>query len=99
MPATEADTIVLKTLLAIAKLGAGAALHVVAELQDERTLPVARMVMPDAALIVAPPLIARLLVQTGRQAGLSMVYQELLDFAGAEIYMAPAPSLVGRAFK
>lgn len=93
----EADTVVLKTLLAIAKHERRP--HVVAELQDERTRDVARMVLGEsAALIVAPPLIGRLLVQTGRQVGLSAVYSELLDFEGSEVYVQPQPTLEGRPF-
>jgi ion channel POLLUX/CASTOR len=95
----EADTVVLKALLAITKV-AGTSLHIVAELSDSRSEEVARMVAGDrAALVVAPPLISRLLVQTGRQSGLSMVYSELLDFAGVEMYMTRAPSLVGKPFR
>ncbi len=96
-----ADTIVLKTLLAVAKLrqGAGRRAHVVAELQDEKTLQVARLVVgDDAALIVTPPLVSRLLVQTGRQSGLSAVYTELLDFGGCEIYVKSEPKLAGKTF-
>jgi len=93
----EADTVVLKVLLAITKV-AGTKLHVVVELSDARSEEVARMVAgKDAALVVAPPLISRLLVQTGRQSGLSMVYSELLDFAGVEMYVAPAPT--GKTFR
>ncbi|HET7505775.1 MAG TPA: hypothetical protein VFK02_32370 [Kofleriaceae bacterium] len=100
LAAHESDTIVLKTLLAIVKAAPGAELHVVAELFDERSESVARMVVGDAAaLILAAPLISRLLVQTGRQPGLSVVYTELLDFAGAEIYMKPEPALVGKPFR
>ena len=96
----EADTVVLKTLLAVSKSGGEHRLHVVAELQSETTEEVARMVVgPDAALIVAPPLISRLLVQTGRQSGLSIVYTELLDFGGVEMYIQPQPELVGRSFR
>ncbi|NCB36760.1 MAG: hypothetical protein EOM58_12055, partial [Clostridia bacterium] len=40
-------------------------------------------------------LIARVIAQTCRQAGLSQVYQELFDFGGDEIYTEKAPSLVG----
>jgi ion channel POLLUX/CASTOR len=95
----EADTVVLKALLAITKV-AGTSLHIVAELSDSRSEEVARMVAGDqAALVVAPPLISRLLVQTGRQSGLSMVYSELLDFAGVEMYVTRAPSLVGKPFR
>ena len=99
--ADEADTVVLKTLLALNKLGAGLPrpLHLVAEIQQEATLDVARMVVgDDAALILVPPLIGRLMVQTGRQSGLSVVYSELLDFAGDEIYMTAEPSLNGKTF-
>jgi Trk K+ transport system NAD-binding subunit len=98
----EADTLVLKTLLAISKARGheGHHFHVVAELQNEKTMSVARMVAgPKAALVLAPPLISRLLVQTGRQSGLSVVYSELLDFGGAEIYIQPEPRLDGKTFR
>jgi voltage-gated potassium channel Kch len=100
LAAHESDTVVLKTLLAIRKLAPGHDLHVVAEILDERTESVARMVVgPHAALILAAPLISRLLVQTGRQPGLSLVYTELLDFAGSEIYVQPQPALAGKTFR
>ncbi|MEQ1501637.1 MAG: potassium transporter TrkA, partial [Myxococcota bacterium] len=96
----EADTVVLKTLLALTHLTMDRRPHLVAELKAASTLDVARMVVgPDAALVLSPPLISRLLVQTGRQSGLSAVYTELLDFAGNEIYMVPQPDLVGRRFR
>jgi Trk K+ transport system NAD-binding subunit len=98
--ASESDTMVLKALLAISKLHGEHPLHIVAEIRDPRTEPVARMVVGDsAALIQAGPLISRLLVQTGRQSGLSIVYTELLDFAGVEIYVTPQPELVGSTFR
>ncbi len=100
MAAHESDTVVLKTLLAIAKVAPESKLHVVAEIFDPRTEAVARMVAGErAALILAGPLISRLLVQTGRQSGLSVVYTELLDFAGAEIYVRPEPKLTGKSFR
>jgi hypothetical protein len=100
MAAHESDTVVLKSLLAISKAGGSAGLHIVAELQDEKTEAVARMVVGEsAALIVSPPLISRLLVQTGRQSGLSMVYSELLDFGGVEMYIKEEPGLAGRRFR
>ena len=96
----ESDTVVLRTLLAVKKLAAGHPLHIVAELADVRTEPVARMVAgPTAALLVAAPLVSRLLVQTGRQSGLSVVYTELLDFAGSEIYVTAMPQLAGKTFR
>lgn len=98
--ASESDAIVLKTLLALSKLVPAEQLHVVAELHDERTESVARMVIGErAALLRASPLVSRLLVQTGRQAGLSVVYTELLDFEGVEIYLVPQPALAGKPFR
>ena len=97
---SEADAVVLKALLALRKVSADHPLHVVAEIVDERTAPVARMVVGDgAALVLTGPLVSRLLVATGRQSGLSDVYGELLDFAGSEIYVTPEPALVGVPFR
>ena len=100
MAAHESDTVVLKSLLAIAKATPDRKLHVVAEIYDERTAAVARMVAGErAGLVLASPLISRLLVQTGRQSGLSIVYTELLDFAGNEIYVVAEPKLAGVPFR
>ncbi len=100
MAAHESDTVVIKTLLALAKAAPKHKLHVVAEIFDPRSERVARMVAGEhAALILATPLISRLLVQTGRQSGLSMVYTELLDFAGNEIYVRSEPKLAGSTFR
>ena len=100
MASNESDTIVLKTLLALAKVSPGRSLHVVAEILDERTEAVARMVAGEtAALVLAAPLISRLLVQTGRQSGLSAVYTELLDFDGVEIYVQPQRGLTNKTFR
>lgn len=99
MAAHESDTVVLKTLLALNKTSK-TKLHVVAEIFDPRSERVARMVAGEhAALILATPLISRLLVQTGRQSGLSSVYTELLDFAGNEIYVRSEPKLAGSTFR
>jgi voltage-gated potassium channel Kch len=73
--------------------------HIVAELADLRNFEVARMVGKDEAqLIVSSDLISRIVVQTSRQSGLSIVYTELLDFGGDEIYFTEEPGLVGRTF-
>ena len=37
-------------------------------------------------------------MQTCRQSGLSVVYTELLDFGGDEIYFHEEPALVGKTF-
>ena len=97
---SDSDTVVLRTLLAIQKIAADHPLHIVAELFDEKSEPVARMVVGKrAALMLAAPLVSRLLVQTGRQSGLSLVYTELLDFGGCEIYVTKEPKLAGKTFR
>ena len=73
--------------------------HIVAEIQDEKNLEVARMVGKDEVeLVVTGDLIARIVVQTCRQSGLSVVHTELLDFGGDEIYIREEPLLVGWPF-
>ena len=73
--------------------------HIVAEIADPRNLEVARMVGRDEVQLIATgDLISRIIVQTSRQSGLSVVYTELLDFGGDEIYFTEEPKLVGRTF-
>jgi voltage-gated potassium channel Kch len=73
--------------------------HVVAELQHQRSIDVARMVGHDEVeLVLIGALIARITAQTCRQPGLSSVYSELLDFEGDEIYTVAVPELTGRTF-
>ncbi|HSB91053.1 MAG TPA: hypothetical protein VLD63_13630 [Anaerolineales bacterium] len=73
--------------------------HIVAEIRDPRNLDVARMVGRDEVeLLLVGHLISRMVAQTCRQSGLSVVYNELLDFGGDEIYFKEEPALVGRTF-
>lgn len=73
--------------------------HIVAELHDRRNVDVVKMISRgEVEAIESPGLIARIMVQTSRQAGLSTIYSELLDFGGSEIYFREEPSLVGRPF-
>jgi ion channel POLLUX/CASTOR len=46
----------------------------------------------------AVDVISRITAQACRQPGLSFVWQDLLDFAGDEIYFQPAPELEGHTF-
>jgi len=48
--------------------------------------------------ILSGDLIARLTAQTSRQSGLSVVYTELLNFGGDEIYFTHEPTLVGKTY-
>ncbi|MER6444433.1 NAD-binding lipoprotein [Streptomyces venezuelae] len=94
------DAQVVKTLLALgaAVPGPGGAV-VVAAVRDTRSRLTARLAAgPGGHVLCVDDIIARLLVQTAREPGLSLVYQELLDFAGDEFYTAAARGLAGRTF-
>jgi voltage-gated potassium channel Kch len=97
----NADAEVIKILLAItnAPNRRQQPYTIVAELRDGRNLDVARMVGKDEVeLILFDNLIARIIAQTCRQSGLSIVYTELLDFGGDEIYFKEEAALVGKSF-
>ena len=48
--------------------------------------------------VLTEDLIARVVAQTSRQSGLSVVYTELMDFGGDEIYFKEEPALVGKTY-
>jgi voltage-gated potassium channel Kch len=97
----DPDSDVIKTLLAITNSPNRRTepYHIVTEIRDPRNLEVAKMVARDEGeFILATDLVARLMAQTCRQSGLSVVYTELLDFDGDEIYFADEPRLAGKTF-
>ncbi|MFI6642620.1 potassium transporter TrkA [Streptomyces sp. NPDC050504] len=73
--------------------------RLVAGIEDAHNLRAARIAGGSGALLInVHGFIARLLVQTALQSGLSTIYTQLLDFDGCEVYMADEPLLVGRTF-
>ena len=97
----DPDTHVIKTILALTNNPnrRKEPYHLVAELRDSKNMEVARLVgRGEAQLVLAADLISRIAVQTCRQSGLSVVYTELLDFGGDEIYFKEEPALVGKSF-
>jgi voltage-gated potassium channel Kch len=52
----------------------------------------------EVEIVLVGDLIARVTAQACRQPGLSVVYQELLDYGGDEIYLSAQPGLAGRTF-
>ena len=97
----DPDSAVIKTTLAVTNnpKRKDGEYHIVGELQDPGNLEAARLVGHDEAhWVLANDLISRIMVQTCRQSGLSVVYSELLDFDGAEIYFSEQPTLVGKTF-
>jgi ion channel POLLUX/CASTOR len=97
----EPDIEVIKTILAITNdpNRRPEPYHVVAEIHDPTNLEAARLVGKDEVeLVVVGDVVSRIIAQTCRQAGLSIVYGELLDFDGDEIYFSQQPALEGRTF-
>ncbi len=97
----DPDAGVIKTLLAITKSPQRRPepYHIVAEIHDPGNLAVARMIgQEEAELVFTGDLIARITAQTCRQSGLSVVYTELMNFEGDEIYFQEEPALVGKTF-
>ncbi|MGN6272317.1 MAG: CASTOR/POLLUX-related putative ion channel [Protaetiibacter sp.] len=97
----DPDAVVIKTALAVAQRTsrAGRGGHLVAELRESSNLEAARLVGgEDVQWVLADELIGRITVQTCRGSGLSVVYSELLDFSGDEIYFAQVPELSGASY-
>lgn len=74
--------------------------HIVAELHDRKNIEVVKIINKgEVEMLESPGLIARITVQTCRQSGLSVIYSDLLDFGGCEIYFREEPALVGKSFR
>ena len=73
--------------------------HIIAEIRDTRNVEVAKIVGKDELEIIQTgEIVARIIAQTCRQSGLSVVYTELMDFGGDEIYLHACPELAGKAY-
>jgi voltage-gated potassium channel Kch len=97
----EADSRVIKTILALTNNPSRREepYHIVSRMREPENLGVAQMVGgAEVELVPVDDLIARITAQTCRQSGLSVVYTDLLDFGGDEIYFHHEPRLVGRTF-
>lgn len=97
----DPDIETIKTLLAVTNSPdrRSEPYHIVAEIRNPRNLQVARLVgREEAELVTVPDLLARVTVQTCRQSGLSVVYQELLDYGGDEIYFKNEKAIAGKTF-
>lgn len=96
-----ADSQVIKTLLALTNNPNRRKYpyHIVSRIRAPENLGVARMVgRSEAELVPVDDFIARITAQTCRQSGLSIVYTDLLDFGGDEIYFPREPRLAGKTF-
>lgn len=99
----DPDSHVIKTILAITnnpnRPDDDHIYHIVAEIRDPRNVIIAEIAgKEEVQLVIFDYLVSRITAQTCRQPGLSVVFTELLDFSGDEIYFENEPKLVGRTF-
>lgn len=97
----NADPLTIKSILAITNNPdrKSTPYHIIAEIKNEKNLEVAKMVGKDEVeLVLTDDVIGRIIVQTSRQSGLSIVYTELMDFDGAEIYFNEEKQLIGKTY-
>ncbi len=97
----DPDSWVFKTMLAITNHPERREepYHIVAEIHKPRNIGVAGMVGRDEAqLLLSGDVVSRIMAQTCLQSGLSVVYMEILNFKGDEIYFHAEPRLVGKTF-
>lgn len=96
----SADPEVVKTLLALrSALGGQEGPPVVAAVRDDRYRLAASLAAGTNGIVLESDAItARLIVQSARRPGLSLVYRDLLDFAGDEFYLIFDPSLSSSSF-
>ena len=98
---SDADSASIKTCLALLKMHEKheRSYHIVGEIKDSANLEAAYMVGgSDAHWVLGGHLLSSIIVQTSRQRGLSLVFTELLDFQGSEIYISKQPTLVGLTY-
>lgn len=96
------DHAVVKILLALLNgpFRQGRELRIVTEVCDARSLPTIDLLGRGAVRAIhSDDVIARIMVQTTRQSGLSVLFVDLLDFGGDEIYFQDEPALAGRSFR
>jgi ion channel POLLUX/CASTOR len=98
----DPDSSVIKTVLAITNNSnrRPGPYHIVTQIRDSHSMEVLKMIggKDQVQAILTGDLIARIVAQTSRQSGLSVVYTELMNFSGDEIYFSEEPTLVGKTY-
>ena len=98
----DPDTHVIKSVLAITNNPNRHAepYHIVTQIRDPKNMDVVKMLSAKDTVqpILTNELIARVVAQTSRQSGLSLVYTELMNFGGDEIYFKNESALSGKTY-
>jgi len=98
----DEDAYVIKVILAITNNPNRhkKAYHIVTQLVDEKNLGVLKTISRRDKVqpILTSDMIARIMTQTSRQSGLSIIYTQLFEFEGDEIYLEDASALAGKTY-
>ncbi len=98
----DPDADVIKTVLAITNNPHRRAepYHIVTQIRNRENMDVVQMIGAGDKIfpLLTGDVIARVVAQTSRQSGLSVVYTELMNFGGDEIYFKQEPGLSGKTF-
>ncbi len=98
----DPDTDVIKTVLAITNNPKRRAepYNIVTQIREAKNMDVLKLVgeKDHVLAVLTGDLIARVVAQTSRQSGLSVVYTELMNFGGDEVYFKHEAALVGKTF-
>jgi len=97
----KSDAQIIKTILAITKSPNRRIdpYHITTELNNERNIEICKLIGgEELEIILSDEIIAKIIIQTSRQSGLSIVYQELMDFDGAEIYFSALDNLIAKTY-
>ena len=99
---TDPDTHIIKSVLALTNNPNRRAepYHIVTQIREPKNMDVVKMIGAKDLVqpILTNDLIARVVAQTSRQSGLSLVYTELMNFGGDEIYFQHEPALSGKTY-
>lgn len=99
---SDPDIDVIKTVLAITNNPSRRAepYHIITQIRHAKNRDVLKLVGEKDKLqsVLTGDLIARVVAQTSRQSGLSVVYTELMNFGGDEIYFKHERALTGKTF-
>lgn len=99
----RADARIIKTLMALYNHPDGRGkmdkIKVTAEVMQSASQEIAAIAADGkAAVVKTNEIISKIILQTSRISGLSIVYDELLRFEGNEIHYTKVPQVVGRRF-
>jgi ion channel POLLUX/CASTOR len=99
---SKSDAYVIKTVLAIVNNPDRKKedYNIIAEIKQPDNLEITKIIgKKEVTVVVSNDIISKITVQTSRQSGLSLIYNDLIDYSNVEIYMLPVKNLAGKTFR